>query len=102
MCDRPGAAEKRNWQIPDRSRHRCRPGFYKVKMVAERTPAGEDRRGQRLSPRQRLGEQARDLAKELRKPPISTRKACALEHRRRVRKDNQGNALKTALNGARC
>ena len=40
-----------------------------------------------------------DLAKELQKPPISARKACALEHRGNVRKDNQGNALKTALNG---
>src|SRR4249920_181587 len=102
MCDRPGAAEKRNWRIPDRSRHRCQPGFYKVKRAAARALVGEYRRGQRLSPRRKRAERATDLAKALQKRPISTRKACALEHRGKVRKGNQGNALKTALNGARC
>src|ERR1700731_2996395 len=87
------AREKRGGK--DHSPRNTRSDFYGLDLLIAPAWDSEVHPGLRQRPRQTNEAQARNLVKELRRQPISSRKACCGKHRGSDCKNNQAYALKT-------
>src|SRR6476469_1414573 len=97
----PGAAMRRNLRKPDIFRRRCQPGSYKPVTAAGWARVDGDRHDLFQHPRRMNGATAARLVKVLRKWPISSGKACTLQHRGILGENNRAYALKSLVSRGR-